>query len=136
MAASRSPTPTAPTRWLALREAGARPQRPLWASTGTKDPTYSDVLYVEELIAPEVINTMPEATLRAFADHGDVGHALSADAKDAAEMLTRAEAEGVDLNAITAQLERDGVRSFCESYHQLLDCIEAKKAPIATPNAG
>ena len=70
-------------RWLALREAGARPQRPLWASTGTKDPTYSDVLYVEELIAPEVINTMPEATLRAFADHGNVGHALSVDAQAA-----------------------------------------------------
>ena len=68
-------------RWLALREAGARPQRPLWASTGTKDPTYSDVLYVEELIAPEVINTMPEATLRAFADHGNVGRALSVDAR-------------------------------------------------------
>ena len=79
----RSPTPSAPTRryrdrfaderWLALPRAGARPQRPLWASTGTKDPAYSDVLYVEELIAPDVINTMPEATLRAFADHGDVG---------------------------------------------------------------
>ena len=68
-------------RWLALREAGARPQRPLWASTGTKDPSYSDVLYVEELIAPEVINTMPEATLRAFADHGNVGRALSVDAE-------------------------------------------------------
>ena len=80
-AAWRSPTPSAPTRryrdrfaderWRALRDAGARPQRPLWASTGTKDPAYSDVLYVEELIAPDVINTMPEATLRAFADHGD-----------------------------------------------------------------
>ena len=63
-------------RWLALREAGARPQRPLWASTATKDPAYSDVLYVEELIAPDVINTMPEATLRAFADHGDAGRAF------------------------------------------------------------
>ena len=74
-------------RWLALREAGARPQRPLWASTGTKDPAYSDVLYVEKLIAPEVINTMPEATLRAFADHGNVGRALSVDAEAAAETL-------------------------------------------------
>ena len=125
-------------RWLALREAGARPQRPLWASTGTKDRTYSDVLYVEELIAPEVINTMPDATLRAFADHGDVGRALGIDATTAAETLTRAEAEGIDLDAITTELEHEGVRSFCDSYHQLLHCIEAKKARIATAaeNAG
>ena len=66
----------ADTRWLALREAGAHPQRPLWASTATKDPAYSDVLYVEELIAPDVINTMPEATLRAFADHGNANRAF------------------------------------------------------------
>jgi transaldolase len=125
-------------RWLALREAGARPQRPLWASTGTKDPTYSDVLYVEELIAPEVINTMPEATLRAFADHGNVDRALSVDAEAAANTLKRAEGEGIELDAITTELERDGVGSFCDSYHQLLDCIEAKKARIATAsgNAG
>ena len=103
-------------RWLALREAGARPQRPLWASTGTKDPGYSDVLYVEELIAPEVINTMPEATLRAFADHGNVGRALSVDAEAAADTLVRAGAAGVDLEAITAALEREGVRLFCDSY--------------------
>ena len=123
-------------RWLALREAGARPQRPLWASTGTKDPGYSDVLYVEELIAPEVINTMPEATLRAFADHGNVGRAPSVDAEAAADTLVRAGAAGIDLEAITAALEREGVRLFCDSYQQLLDCIEAKKARIATANAG
>jgi transaldolase len=119
-------------RWLALREAGARPQRPLWASTGTKDPGYSDVLYVEELIAPEVINTMPEATLRAFADHGNVGRAPSVDAEAAAETLLRADGAGIDVAAITAALEREGVHSFCASYHQLLHCIEAKKARIAT----
>ena len=89
-AAWRSPTPSWPTRatcerfgderWGALRDAGARPQRPLWASTGTKDPAYSDVLYVEELIAPDVINTMPETTLRAFADHGQVDGNLGRDA--------------------------------------------------------
>jgi transaldolase len=117
-------------RWLALREAGARPQRPLWASTGTKDPTYSDVLYVEELIAPEVINTMPEATLRAFADHGNVGRALSVDAEAAADMLARAGATGIDLEAITTELEREGVRSFCDSYQELLDCIESKTVRI------
>jgi transaldolase len=119
-------------RWLTLHDAGARPQRPLWASTGTKDASYSDVLYVEELIAPEVINTMPEATLRAFADHGNVGRALSVDAEVAAEALLRADDAGIDVGAITAALEREGVRSFCDSYHDLLHCIETKKARIAT----
>jgi len=125
-------------RWLALREAGARPQRPLWASTGTKDPSYSDVLYVEELVAPDVINTMPDATLGAFADHGNVGQELSVDAKAAAATLIRAEGEGIDLDAITTELEREGVRSFCDSYHQLLHCIEAKRVRIAAAgvNAG
>src|SRR5829696_3200289 len=119
-------------RWLALRDAGARPQRPLWASTGTKDPAYSDVLYVEQLVAPDVINTMPEGTLRAFADHGDATHDLSETTATAAETLERAEQAGLDLAAITSELEREGVRSFCDSYHELLHCIEAKKARIAT----
>jgi transaldolase len=119
-------------RWLGLREAGARSQRPLWASTGTKDPAYSDVLYVESLIAPEVINTMPEATLRAFADHGKVGRALSVDAKAAAETLLRADGAGVDVAAITAALEREGVRSFCDSYDDLRRCIDSKMERIAT----
>ncbi len=112
-------------RWLALRDAGARPQRPLWASTGTKDPSYSDVLYVEKLITPDAVNTMPEATLRAFADHGDVQHALSV-AGAASATLRRAHAAGIDLDAITADLEREGVRSFCDSYQELLACIETK----------
>ena len=99
-----------------------------WASTGTKDPAYSDVLYVEELIAPEVINTMPEATLRAFADHGDFGRALSLDASAAEETIRRTEHAGIDLDSMTAQLEREGVRSFCDSYHDLLKCIEDKVA--------
>jgi transaldolase len=113
-------------RWLVLRDAGARPQRPLWASTGTKDPSYSDVLYVEKLIAPDVINTMPEATLRAFADHGNVNRTQSADSGAAEEILRRAEEAGIDLAALTAQLEREGVRSFCDSYHDLLACVETK----------
>jgi transaldolase len=116
-------------RWLALGEAGARVQRPLWASTGTKDPAYSDVLYVEELIAPEVVNTMPEATLRAFADHGDVRGALSLDASAAEETLRQAADAGINLPAVTAELEREGVRSFCDSYHDLLTCIETKLRP-------
>jgi transaldolase len=119
-------------RWLTLQEAGARPQRPLWASTGTKDPSYSDVLYVEKLIAPDVINTMPDATLRAFAGHGNVDGALSVDADEATETLIRAEGAGLDLGVITASLEREGVRSFCDSYDDLLHCIERKAARIAT----
>jgi transaldolase len=110
-------------RWLALRDAGGRPQRPLWASTATKDPAYSDVLYVEELIAPGVINTMPEATLRAFADHGDATRTFD---ESATETLRLAEHAGIDLAAITGALEREGVRSFCASYRELLACIEAK----------
>ncbi len=112
-------------RWLALRDAGARPQRPLWASTGTKDPAYSDVLYVDRLITPGAVNTMPESTLRAFADHGDVQHALSI-AGAAKATLRRARDAGIDLDAVTSALEREGVRSFCDSYEELLDCIDAK----------
>jgi transaldolase len=112
--------------WERLREQGARPQRPLWASTGTKDPAYSDVLYVSELIGPDVINTMPEKTLRAFADHGEVTRTLAADPQAAQQTLADAEHAGIDLDAVTAELERQGVRSFCDSYHQLLDCIEGK----------
>jgi transaldolase len=113
-------------RWRTLRDGGAHAQRPLWASTGTKDPSYSDVLYVEKLTAPDVINTMPEATLRAFADHGNVTHALSIVAGAACNRLRRAHDAGIDLDAITAQLEREGVRSFCESYEQLIGRIDAK----------
>jgi transaldolase len=118
-------------RWLAVQRAGGQPQRPLWASTGTKDPAYSDVLYVERLIAPDVINTMPEATLHAFADHGEIGAALSADAAPAEQLLRDAAEAGIDLDSITTELERDGVRSFCVSYHELLDRIETVLPRIA-----
>jgi transaldolase len=114
--------------WERLRDLGARPQRPLWASTGTKNPGYSDVLYVSELIGPDVINTMPERTLRAFAGHGTVARTLDADPDAAERMLAAAAAAGLDLAAVTAQLEREGIRSFCDSYHQLLGCIERKIA--------
>jgi transaldolase len=113
-------------RWRALQERGARPQRPLWASTGTKDPAYSDVLYVEQLVAPGVINTMPEQTLRAFADHGRVETTLDVDLDAPRAVLRAAAAEGVDLEAITGALERDGVAAFCDSYQQLVGCIESK----------
>ena len=119
-------------RWRALAAAGAHPQRPLWASTGTKDPAYSDVLYVEELIAPNVVNTMPEATLRAFADHGQATRVLSESTASADEVLAGARDAGIDLAAVTAQLEREGVQSFCASYDELIDRIETRlREPIA-----
>jgi transaldolase len=118
-------------RWAALERAGARPQRPLWASTGTKAPSYSDVLYVERLIAPGVINTMPLATLRAFADHGIVEPDLGPDPSAARRVLVAAAADGVELDAITAELEREGVQAFCDSYAELLRCIEGKRGALS-----
>jgi transaldolase len=112
--------------WERLHELGAKRQRPLWASTGTKNPEYSDVLYVSELIGPDVVNTMPEQTLRAFGDHGEVEPTLAADSGDPGRTLAEAEAAGIDLTTVTDELEREGVQSFCDSYRQLLDCIEAK----------
>ncbi len=118
-------------RWRLLREAGARTQRPLWASTGTKNPAYSDLLYVEQLIMPDVVNTMPEATLRAFADHGE--HARTAVASDVdATILARLEHAGIDLTAVTADLEREGVRAFCASHRELLACLTTKLHHIET----
>jgi transaldolase len=119
-------------RWEGLRRRGAAPQRPLWASTGTKDPTHPDVLYVERLIAPGVVNTMPEKTLHAFADHGDVPRALDADPAEAKRQIAQAADAGIDLAALTAELEREGVRSFCDSYHELLGCIDTRLAALAS----
>jgi transaldolase len=121
--------------WDRLRGLGARPQRPLWASTATKDPSYSDALYVAQLIGPDVINTMPEQTLRAFADHGKVARTLDADPHLAEQTLTAAARAGIDLAAVTAELEREGVASFCDSYHQLLECIERKRGALARAGA-
>jgi transaldolase len=117
-------------RWRRLRERGASPQRPLWASTQTKDAAYSDVLYVEQLIAPSVINTMPEATLRAFADHGRVsGRGFDLEGADA--VVSGAAAEGVDLEAIGRTLEHEGVMAFCDSYEQLLSRIDSRVRRLA-----
>jgi transaldolase len=112
--------------WERLEQLGARRQRPLWASTGTKNPSYSDVLYVSELIGREVVNTMPEQTLRAFGDHGKVGPTLEADPASAARVLADTAAAGIALDSVTGALEREGVQSFCDSYRRLLDCIERK----------
>jgi transaldolase len=113
-------------RWRTLRVAGARPQRPLWASTGTKNPAYSDVLYVQELITPGAVNTMPETTLRAFADHGHLDGRVLTGAGSASRILQRANQEDIDLDTVTGELEREGVAAFCDSYHELLHCIETK----------
>jgi transaldolase len=118
-------------RWERLAAEGARPQLPLWASTGTKNPGYSDVLYVEELIGPDVINTMPDKVLRAFGDHGRVAQTVDADLETSESVLAQLPDHDVDLDAITSALEREGVASFCDSYHQLLDCI-AEKVAIET----
>ena len=112
--------------WERIERAGARRQRPLWASTGTKNPQYSDVLYVSELIGPDVVNTMPEQTLRAFAEHGEVRRTLDTDPEGAERTLAEAAGAGIDIAAVTAELEREGVQSFCDSYDQLLERIDSK----------
>jgi transaldolase len=117
--------------WERLADLGAKRQRPLWASTGTKNPDYSDVLYVSELIGPDVVNTMPEHTLRAFADHGEVKPTLEADPAGAQRTLAEAAAAGIDLGSVTAELEREGIKSFCDSYDELLDCLESKLGVLA-----
>jgi transaldolase len=117
-------------RWQRLADLGAHPQRPLWASTGTKNPDYSDVLYVAGLAGRDVINTMPMATLHAFADHGQISDRLDGDAAAAERVLAELAGDGVDLAAISAELERDGIRSFCDSYRELLDDVQRKIAPI------
>ena len=117
-------------RWKALAANGANPQRPLWASTGTKDPGYSDVRYVEGLVAPGVINTVPMATLNAFADHGDVGPSLGADATPAERLLEGLAAADVDFSALTGELEVQGLQSFRQSYGELLESIESRAARL------
>ena len=115
---------------------GAFPQRPLWASTGTKDPSYSDVLYVESLIGPDTINTLPPETLDAFLYHGQASHSLEADADVARRDLESLKTVGVDLDAITRELETDGVTSFRESWVKLLAALKDKRFAVAKDFAG
>jgi transaldolase len=118
-------------RWQRLANEGARPQRLLFASTGTKDPEASDVLYVEALAAPFTINTMPENTLLAFADHGQVGDPLPADGGDAEQVLAEFEAAGVDVAELAARLQREGAEAFDKSWNELMKSIEAKSRELA-----
>jgi transaldolase len=117
-------------RWQRVFNAGARPQRLLWASTGTKDPGASDVLYIRALAAPFTVNTMPEGTLKALADHGTLGGILTADGGDCEEVLARFAGAGIDVDALAGQLQDEGAKSFVSSWHELMDVIAGKSAAL------
>jgi transaldolase len=118
-------------RWEMLAAAGARPQRCLWASTSTKNPAYRDVLYVEELIGPNTVNTMPFETIDAFQDHGVVRETLTEGVEEARTLLKELEAAGIDYDDVTKTLEREGVEKFSASFASLLGGIDAKRAVLA-----
>jgi transaldolase len=119
-------------RWQGLVREGARPQRLLFASTGTKDPNASDVLYIEALAAPDTINTMPDKTLLAFDEHGEVGEPIPPDGGDADEVLAEFQSAGVDTDELAARLQREGAEAFDKSWHDLLDSIESECRRLAT----
>ena len=118
-------------RWQRAFNNGARPQRLLWASTGTKDPKASDVLYIKALAAPFTVNTMPEGTLKALADHGEIGPMLPADGGDCEDVLARFAKAGIDLDALAAQLQDEGAKSFVKSWNELMAVIASKSAALA-----
>jgi transaldolase len=121
-------------RWRTLAAAGAQPQRLLWASTSTKDPEAPDTLYVETLAAPDTVNTIPEKTLQAFADHGHVKDVLPVDGGDAEAVLAEFTRAGVDDAALADRLQRDGAASFVKSWKDLLACLAAKRARLSPPD--
>jgi transaldolase len=124
-------------RWARLREGGARPQRPLWASTGVKNPDYPDTKYVTELIAPGVVNTMPESTLLAFADHGEVpGDQVSGRVEQAQHVFDQLVAVGIDLDDVFAVLEREGAEKFEASWSELAKTVTDQLAKAAPSTAG
>jgi transaldolase len=119
-------------RWEELEAKGALPQRCLWASTSTKNPEYRDVLYVEELIGPHTVNTMPEETIQAFQDHGEVrGDTVDDDVDAAHKLLDQLERVGVDYGDVVATLEQEGVQKFSDSFAELLDGVKAKREAVA-----
>ena len=118
------------SRWQKLADAGAMVQRPLWASTSTKNPDYRDVMYVEDLIGPNTVNTMPQATMMAFKDHGQVQPTLTGDLSEAHATLDQLRSVGIDLDQITHQLQVDGVRLFSESFEELMTAIEGQQSTI------
>jgi transaldolase len=121
----------ASARWRKLAAAGARPQRLLWASTGTKDPHAPQTLYVEALAAPDTIDTIPEKTLEAFAEHGELRGAMAEDGGDAEAVLGRFAQAGVDVDALAAQLQREGAQAFVKSWQALMQRIDAKSEALA-----
>ena len=119
-------------RFRALAARGARVQRPLWASTGTKNPAYSDLLYVEDLVGPDTVNTMPEKTLAALLDHGrDLGDAVLEGADEASDHLDALRSHGIDVEALGETLQDDGVALFAKSYDQLLSTIDSRREAVA-----
>ncbi len=114
-------------RWEALAAKGARRQRPLWASTSTKNPAYRDVLYVEQLIGPDTVDTMPPATIEQFLDHGQVSNALLEDVAGARAVLDQLKDAGIDMDAVTLKLQADGVASFSKSFTDLMATIGGKR---------
>jgi transaldolase len=118
-------------RWQRIYNTGARPQRLLWASTGTKDPKVSDVLYVKALAAPFTVNTMPEGTLKALADHGEISEIMSADGGDYATMFDQFATAAVDIYELAAKLQDEGAKSFVNSWNELMGVIASKSATLA-----
>ena len=116
--------------WQSVFNDRARPQRLLWASTGTKDPAASDILYVKALAAPFTVNTMPEATLKAMADHGSLGGVLSADGGDSEAVVARFASTGIDVSALAYQLQDEGAKAFVNSWRELLAVIAAKSTAL------
>src|SRR5690242_10130247 len=119
-------------RWKALASKGAQTQRLLWASTSTKNPAYRDVLYVEELIGPDTVNTIPEETIEAFQDHGEVALTLEADLDEAKGVFARVAEAGVDYDDVVATLEQEGVEKFADSFRELLDGVKAKRGELVS----
>ena len=113
-----------------LEQKGARMQRPLWASTSTKNPKYRDVYYIEELVGNHTVNTIPLQTLEAFRDHGRVRYSLSEDPSESAGTLDRLKQAGIDMASVTQQLEEDGIRLFTQSYDSLLESIRTKREAL------
>ncbi len=122
----------ASARWQRLAKAGAQPQRLLWASTGTKDPAAPDTLYVQALAAPDTINTLPEKTLLAFAEHGQLDRVLPRDGGDAESVIEEFRDAGVQIPSLAARLQREGVEAFSSSWHELLKSIREKRAASAS----
>jgi transaldolase len=118
-------------RWEALAAKGAKVQRPLWASTSTKNPDYPDTLYVDTLIGPDTVNTMPDKTLDDFDDHGTLARTVDADVAAAHDVLDRFAAVGADLADVTRTLEDEGVASFSRSFDDLLDSLSAKASDLS-----